>query len=111
MRRDISKAEVEKLFVGAIDGVIPGAERAQLENDAELKGDFEKYERAVKLLRESPREEAPEMLSSMVMRRVRRRRGTAKQVTTYADYRLPVEVIIPLLLAALVVVFLMVAAP
>ncbi len=70
MRRDISKAEVERLFVGAVDGDLAENDRSRLdtaiESDESLKTDFDKYERAVKLLRESPREEAPDVLASIL---------------------------------------------
>ena len=85
--------------------------KAELDQDGELKAQYERYQRAVKLLREQPREKAPAALASVLMRRVRRRRGLARSATLTANYRFPVEVVIPLLLAALVALFLLISSP
>ncbi len=115
MRSELSKAEVEKLFAGAVDEQLADRDavrlKAELESDAELKAKYERYARAVKLLRAQPKEKAPPALASMVLRRVRRRRGLARRLQLHTDYRVPVEVVIPLLLAAMVALFLLLASP
>jgi len=114
VRRELSQTEVEKLFVEGVDEMLADRDairlKAELDADPELKQKYESYARAVKRLREQPKEKAPDALATLVMRRVRRRRG-ARRLQAHADYRFPVEVIIPLLLAALVALFLVMAGP
>jgi hypothetical protein len=115
VQRDLNKAEVERLFLGAVDGSLEMADEAAfrevLAGDAELKLRFEQYTLAVKTLKELPREKAPAALASMILRRTRRRRSLLKSLASNeATYRVPVEVIIPLLLAAVVAAFLLMAA-
>lgn len=115
MQRELTKAEVERLFVGAVDDSLDAndaaAFRQLLSGDAELKGRFEQYTSAVKALKTLPREKAPAALASMIMRRTKRRRSMFRSMAAHeATYRVPVEVIIPLLLAATVAAFLLLAA-
>lgn len=115
MQRELNKAEVERLFLGAVDGSLETGDEAAFREamaaDAELKLRFERYTLAVKTLKEMPREQAPAGLASMILRRTKRRRSLLKSLATNeATYRIPVEVIIPLLLAAVVAAFLLMAA-
>ena len=113
MRRELSKAEVERLFAGAVDEALPDRDavllKAELDADPELKQRFEQYEHAVKLLRKAPREKAPDALASMILRRTRRRRFGLRLAKLHDAHRFPVEIIIPILLAAMVALFLLVA--
>lgn len=117
MRTELSKAEVERLFVAAADDALVERDaarlRASLEDDAELKGRFNKYQNAIALLKKSPKEKAPVALASVIMRRVRRRRvwGRNSLHTMHMHYRVPVEVIVPILLGVMVAAFLFFAAP
>lgn len=117
MRTELSKAEVERLFVAAADDALVGGDavrlRAGLEDDAALMGRFNQYQRAIALLKQAPREKAPLSLSSVIMRRVRRRRlwGRNSLHTMHMQYRVPVEVIIPILIGVMVAMFLFFAAP
>ena len=117
MRTELSKAEVERLFLGAADDSLAEGDavrlRAGLDEDAELMGRFNKYKNAIALLKKAPKERAPASLSSVIMRRVRRRRlwGRNSLHTMHMQYRLPVEVIVPILLGVLVAMFLFFAAP
>ena len=117
MRTELTKADIEKLFIGAVDDTLADPDavrlRAKLDDDSELKGRFEKYQKAIKLLKKAPRERAPESLSTVIMRRVRRRRlwGRNSLHTMHMDYRVPVEVLIPILIGVLVAAFLFFAAP
>ena len=78
MRTELSKAEVERLFVAAADDALGEHDavrlRAGLDDDDVLKGRFSKYQNAIALLKKAPKEKAPAALSSVIMRRVRRRR-------------------------------------
>ena len=116
VRTELSKAEVERLFIAAADNALAERDavrlREGLDDDAELKGRFNKYQNAIALLKKAPRESAPAALSSVILRRVRRRRwGRNAQHTLMMDYRVPVEVIVPILLGVLVAAFLFFAAP
>lgn len=115
-RVGIGKPELEQLFVDAVDETLPDGDqqrlKAELEGSVELKASYEKYARAVKLLKSAPREKAPDALASMVMRRVRRRRlfGQRGLHTAYMQYRVPVEVLIPILVGVLVAAFLIISS-
>jgi len=115
VQRELTKAEVERLFLGAVDDALDSSDaeafRQVLAVDAELKVRFEKYTGAVKALKELPREKAPPSLASTILRRTKRRRSMFRSMAEHeASYRVPVEVIIPLLLAAVVAAFLLMAA-
>jgi anti-sigma factor RsiW len=114
VRRDLSKNEVERLFVGAVDGALAEPEAkefdAELSADPKLKAQFEKYQRAISLLKEAPREKAPDALASLILRRTRRRRFSMRTREIH-DARFPAEVIVPLLIAALVAMFMILASP
>ncbi len=115
-RMAIPKGELEELFVAAVDETLPTGDKARLEAELdgspELKASFDKYARAVKLLKTEPREKAPEAMASLIMRRVRRRRlfGRRDLHTTYMQYRVPVEVLIPILIGVLVAAFIIMSA-
>ncbi len=117
MRTELTKADVERLFVGAADDALPEADeirlREGLDDDSALKARFEKYQKAVQLLKKAPKERAPESLSTVIMRRVRRRRlwGRNSIHTMHMQYRVPVEVLIPVLIGVLVAMFLFFSAP
>ena len=117
MSTALQSTEVEELFAGAVDGSLSGSDDAKLKaalaGDAELKARFERYQKTIALLKGAPREKAPPALASMIMRRVRRRRGHDRRDMgmQQAMYRVPVEVIIPLLLGAMVAALLFFAAP
>lgn len=113
MRRELSKAEVEKLFIGALDEALPEHEAAllaaELEADPELRGEFARYQKTVTLLRGVPKEKAPDALASTILRRTRRRRFSLQAQRLTEAHRFPAEVIIPLVLAAAVAVFILLA--
>src|SRR4051794_33284719 len=99
--------EVEELFAGAVDGSLQGSDderfKRALAEDRELKARFDRYQKTIALLKGAPREKAPPVLASMIMRRVRRRRVFDRRnaAMQQAMYRVPVEVIIPLLLGVM----------
>jgi anti-sigma factor RsiW len=115
VRRELSKTEVERLFLGAVDGALAAADAATLEeelrSDPELKARFDRYRKAVGLLRGAPKEKAPEALASLILRRTRRRRFQVRARDLQAAYRVPAEVVIPLVIAVLVALFMLLASP
>jgi len=117
VRNQLSKAELERLFLGAVDKSLGDRDevvlKASLDAAPELKSRFSKYEKVVSLLKRAPKEKAPEALASMILRRSRRRRVFDRRglQTAYAQYRVPAEVLIPILLGVLVAAFLIYAAP
>jgi len=115
VRRELSKTEVERLFMGAVDDALTAADAATFEDerraDPELNARFERYKKTVGLLKGAPKEQAPEALASMILRRTRRRRFSVRTRDLTAAYRVPAEVVIPLLVAALVAMFMLLASP
>jgi anti-sigma factor RsiW len=104
-----SEHEVERLFLGAVDGGLDEVElaglRASLGEDPELRARFEAYQGAVQRLRSTPRARAPAALAAMVLRRSRRRRFQLRRDDGGAAFRVPAEVLLPILLGALVALF------
>src|SRR5438094_2231657 len=104
--------EVEELFSGAVDGRLTGSDDARLREalaaDPELKSRFERYQKAIALLKGAPKEKAPAALATTIMRRVRRRRQFDRRnaAIQQAMYRVPVEIIIPLLIGVMVAALL-----
>jgi len=115
VRSELSQAELERLFVGAADEQLADRDEAELnaalERSPELQAQFDKYKNAISLLKDAPKEKAPPALASMILRRARRRRfGARNTATLHAQYRVPVEVLIPILVGVLVAAFLFFAA-
>lgn len=114
MRRELSKNDVERLFVGAVDDALEGDDAqafgAQLAEDPELKARFAKYQHAISLLKDAPKEKAPDALASLILRRTRRRRFQLRS-RELQNARFPVEVVVPMLIAALVAMFMLLASP
>jgi anti-sigma factor RsiW len=110
VRRDISKAEVERLFVGSVDGSLADSDavrlNVELDSDAALKEKFQKYDRAVSLLKNLPREKAPVAMASLIVRRTRKRRFQNRSRQVMDAWNVPAEVVIPLMVAVLVAAFL-----
>ena len=118
MRTELSKAEVERLFIGAADDALEGRDadrlRKGLEEDPGLKLKLDKYKGALALLKKAPKEKAPPALASVILRRVRRRRIWGRNnaaAMQLQQYSLPMQVIVPILLGVLVAAFLVFAAP
>jgi anti-sigma factor RsiW len=114
VRRELSKNEVERLFVGAVDHALAEKEAsefdAELQANPELKAKFATYQRAISLLKEAPREKAPDALASMILRRTRRRRFQLR-TREIQNAHFPAEVVVPMLIAALVAMFMLLASP
>lgn len=114
MRSELSQNEVERLFTGAVDGALAEQEAsefdAELAANPELKAQFARYQRAISLLKETPKEKAPAALASLILRRTRRRRFQIRSRDLH-NARFPAEVVVPLLIAALVAMFMLLASP
>lgn len=115
VRRELSKNDVERLFVGAVDGALAEKDSSALDTalaeNPELKERFKKYERAISLLRDEPKHKAPDALSSLILRRTRRRRFQLRSREFPQFSAFPAEVVVPMLIAALVALFMMLASP
>lgn len=110
--------EAQKMFARLVDSDLPAREeaalRSHLDDCAECRRGFEKYERAVALVRSVGRERAPADFANQVMRRVRRRRRGAfglQGARFFEEVSIPVEAAIPVILAAIVAAILVFASP
>ncbi|WP_246357424.1 anti-sigma factor family protein [Pyxidicoccus fallax] len=109
--------EARALFLALADDELPApkaqAVRSHLDDCADCRAGWEGYARTVQRLKGVEREKAPPALATQVMNRVRhqRRFGLRALHTTHMHYRVPVEIIIPLLLGVAVAAFLFMAAP
>lgn len=114
MRPELSKNDVERLFVGAVDGALADDEsadfEAELASDPQLAARFAKYQRAIALLKQVPEEKAPDGLASVILRRTRRRRFH-QRTREIQHAHFPAEVVVPMLIAALVALFMLLATP
>lgn len=111
--RELSKNDVERLFLSAVDGALAEDETAiwaaQLEADPKLKARFSQYMRTVRLLGKEPREKAPDALASLILRRTRRRRiHNRNREQIYSLF--PAEVVVPMVIVALVALFMLIAS-
>ncbi|XXF80544.1 zf-HC2 domain-containing protein [Myxococcaceae bacterium GXIMD 01537] len=117
MEPRLSHREAQALFLALADEELPPPEaravKTHLEGCEDCRAGWERYEGAVRRVRGVEREQAPPALASLVMTRVRRRRrfGLKGLYHAHAQHRLPVEILIPLLLAAAVAAFLLMASP
>jgi anti-sigma factor RsiW len=112
---ELTHREAKSLFGPLVDEELPGLEavrlRAHLDGCDECRTGWQRYERVVKGARSLEREKAPPALATLISRRLRRRRFGARALTLHhANYRFPVEAVIPLLLAAAVAAMLFFAA-
>jgi anti-sigma factor RsiW len=112
---ELSHREAKDLFAPFVDEELPKLEalrlRAHLDDCDECRTGWQRYERVVRTTRGLTREKAPVGLVNAIMRRIRRRRFAARALALHqANYRIPVEMILPLLLAAGVAAMLFFAA-
>ncbi|MBZ4401835.1 zf-HC2 domain-containing protein [Myxococcus sp. MISCRS1] len=109
--------EARALFLALADDELPApqaqAVRTHLDGCDECRHGWEGYSRTVQRVRGVQKEKAPPALASLVMTRVRRQRrfGLKGLHMAHMNHRFPVEILIPLLLAAAVAAFLVMAAP
>lgn len=109
--------EARALFLELADDELPApkaqAVRTHLDGCDDCRKGWEGYTYTLQRLKGVEREKAPPALASLVMNRVRRQRrfGLRGLHTTHMHYRVPVEILIPLLIGAAVAAFLFMAAP
>ena len=111
MYAELSHREAKSLFGPWVDEELeaPQAQRlrAHLDDCADCRTGWQRYERVVKSTRALDKERAPEGLASIIARRVRRRRfGSRMMQLSSVHYGLPAEVIIPIILAVSVAALL-----
>jgi len=103
--------EVRALFPALVDEALAEKQavalRAHLDDCSACRAGWTSYARTVKRVREVEREKAPAELSSTILRRVRRRRwhGLRALERIQAEYRVPYEIAVPILLGAALVAF------
>ena len=108
--------EARALFLALADEELPApqvqAVRSHLDGCVECRQGWDRYSSTVQRVRTLEREKAPPALASLVVGRVRRQRkfGLRGLHLAHANHRFPVEVLIPLLLAAAVGAFLLMAS-
>lgn len=111
-----SHQEVRSLFPALVDDELDGDLvrnlKAHLEMCQECRNGWTRYERAVSLVRQVPRERPPAALTAAVLRRIRRRKSVAlrRDRVLALAYRVPHEVVLPILLAAAVAALLFFAS-
>jgi predicted anti-sigma-YlaC factor YlaD len=112
----LNHREARDLFLALADEELsePQAKAVRLHLDGceECRAGWDRYARTVQLVRKVEREKAPPMMASLVLNRVKRERrfGLRKLHWAHTHHRFPVEVLIPLLLAAAVAAFLVMSA-
>jgi anti-sigma factor RsiW len=108
---ELTHSQARDLFGPWVDDELAAPEAVQLKTHLDGCSDcrvgWEAYERVVKTTRSLERQRAPEGLASVILRRVRRRRvGAHASMVSQIQNRLPVEMVIPLLIAAAVIAML-----
>ena len=116
MSAQLSHRETRALFLAFADEELPDDEaravRSHLDGCDECQRGWQGYANTVQRLRQVERQRAPAALSAQVMARVKRQRrsGLRRLTQLHAHYRLPVEVLIPVLLAAAVAAYVLMSA-
>ncbi|RKH01437.1 anti-sigma factor family protein [Corallococcus carmarthensis] len=108
--------EARALFLALADEELPApqeqAVRSHLDGCEECRQGWDRYARTVERVRSVDRERAPPALATLVAGRIRRQRrfGLRGLHLAHANHRFPVEILIPLLLAAAVGAFLLMSS-
>lgn len=116
MSAQLNHRETRALFLALADEELPAEQalqvRSHLDGCGECQRGWQAYAGTLSRVRTVERHKAPERLASNVMLRLKRERrsGLRKLTLAHAHYRLPVEIIIPILLAAAVAAFIFMAS-
>ncbi|HYX90792.1 MAG TPA: zf-HC2 domain-containing protein [Myxococcaceae bacterium] len=117
MQPSLSHEEARRLFGARVDEELPSREeeklRAHLDACGDCRAGWERYERAVTVVRRVEREKAPPSLATSILRRIRRQRieGLRGLHRAHLNHRVPMEAALPVLLGiALAVVLMLLAA-
>ncbi len=117
MNTELSHREAQRLFFAFADDELASEEKTRLtlhlEDCDRCREGWDRYARTVERVRGVDREKAPAALASLIARRARRRRpfGLRAMQLAHAQYRVPVEAVIPLLLGVAVAALLVLMAP
>lgn len=111
MRRELSKTDEERLFLGAVDDALAEDDAKLLADDPELQARLVKYQHAIEALKAEPKEKAPDGLATLILARTKKKRFALRRQDSGLWQALPAEVIIPLIIAALVGLFLLLSSP
>jgi hypothetical protein len=111
MNAQLSHREAKSLFGPWIDQDLDAPKARQLKDHldgcVDCRTGWTKYERVVRQARDLGREGAPPDLAGKILRRVRRRRLGARALhSVHMNYRVPVEVIVPPLIAVAIAALL-----
>lgn len=104
--------EIRSMFPALVDDELDGDLvsnlRAHLESCDECRSGWKRYERAVSLVRNVPREKPPAALVAVILRRIRRRKSAAqrREHVLALAYRTPYGLVLPIVLAAAVAAWL-----
>jgi anti-sigma factor RsiW len=113
---ELGHSEIQGLFSAYVDQELPAPDReaflSHLSGCPDCNHHLEQFQQTVTLLRGLPKHRAPPAFSRQVLRRVkqRNRRNEAVGMFFAGPLRVPIETIIPILLAASVVALLLYAA-
>jgi anti-sigma factor RsiW len=108
--------DVRSLFPALVDEELDVRQeqdvRAHLDRCAECRIGWDRYERTVALVRRAPKEKPPAALTAAILRRIRRRKSQAlrRDRVLALAYRVPYEVVLPIVLAAAVAAVLFFAS-
>ena len=111
MSAQLSHRETRALFIALADEELPAEQARQVQSHLEGCGECQRgwqaYAGGLRRVRQVERQRAPATLASSVMTRLKRERrsGLRRLHLAHAHYRLPVEIIIPVLLAAAVAAY------
>lgn len=117
MQVELSHKEARGLFGALVDDELPKKEvlrlRSHLDTCNDCRVGWERYERAITVVRHVEREKAPPTLASTILRRVRRRRiqGNRALHLAHLQYRVPVEAVIPVLIGIIAAAVLVLLGP
>lgn len=111
MRRELSKTDEERLFLGAVDDALAKDDAELLAADPALQARLAKYKHAIAALKDEPQEKAPDGLATLILARTKKKRFALRRQEAGLWHALPAEIIIPLVIAALVGLFLLLSSP
>jgi hypothetical protein len=116
VQAELTHREAQNLFGAFVDQELEAPQerslKAHLDDCRECRTGWERYARVVNGARTLDKETAPAGLAAVILRRVRRRRiGARSLAMAHANYRIPAEMIIPVVIAAAVAALLFFMAP